>query len=153
MTSCKQIQRRMSSKNPITFGFTFERMQTLTLRHVPHTNALILAIGQDELLSWMEHCTWYIVPMSPASVHFPSLVLIHTPKFHNTIVTTGHNQRQRWMETGPVHATVMTLKHVLNNSISSSKEICCSLQFWQIIQAARTRCNILLAQSLFANWK
>lgn len=52
-----------------------ECLHTCPLRHVPHTDALVLRVGQDELLAGMEDSAGHVVVMSPAGVQLPCLGL------------------------------------------------------------------------------
>ena len=45
------------------------------LGHLPHTDALVLGVTEDELLSGVEQHTGYIVVMSATCVHLPGLGL------------------------------------------------------------------------------
>lgn len=40
--------------------------------HIPHPDALILRIGEDKLLSWMEDSTGHIVVVTATCVELPS---------------------------------------------------------------------------------
>jgi len=57
MTSSKQIERRVGSQHPEAFMFTSERMQASTFGHVPHTDALVLRVGENEFLTWVKQHT------------------------------------------------------------------------------------------------
>lgn len=95
----------------------------------------------------MEDHAGHIVVMATECIHFPCFVLIHAPQFNQTIVCTGHNQRQRWMETGPVHTTIVAFEDVFDNGIGHTEQISCTLQLRQIVQATWSRSNVLFAQT------
>lgn len=71
----------------------------------------------------MEHNAGHVVVMPTARVNFPCFVLVHTPQFNLSIIGTGYDKRQRRVEASPVNAAVVTLEHVLYDSIGSAKQI------------------------------
>lgn len=43
------------------------------LGHVPHTDTLVLGVGQDELLAWVEDGAGHVVVVTAARVQLPRL--------------------------------------------------------------------------------
>lgn len=72
-TSSKQVQVGMGSQHPEAVVVPAEGLDAGPLGHVPHSDALILRVGQDELLAWVEHGTRYIVVVPPTGVQLPCL--------------------------------------------------------------------------------
>lgn len=50
-----------------------EGLHTSPLGHIPHPDALVLRVGQDEFLAWVEDCTGHIVVVTTASIQLPRL--------------------------------------------------------------------------------
>lgn len=50
-----------------------EGLHASPLGHIPHPDALVLRVGQDELLAWVEDSTGHVVVVTAASVQLPSL--------------------------------------------------------------------------------
>ena len=48
---------------------------------------------------------------------------IHSPQLDLTIVSTGHDQRQRRMKAYPINSAIVTLQHMLHNSISLPEQL------------------------------
>lgn len=65
----------MSPQHPETVVVPAEGLDTGPFGHVPHTDTLVLRVGQDELLAGVEDSTGHIVVVAPAGVQFPCLGL------------------------------------------------------------------------------
>ena len=50
-----------------------EGVQTGLIAHVPHPDALVLGVGEDQLLSRMEDGAGHVVVMTSTRVHLPGL--------------------------------------------------------------------------------
>eukprot|EP00959_Pyramimonas_sp_CCMP1952_P006482 135478-Pyramimonas_sp.AAC.1 len=48
---------------------------------------------------------------------------VHAPQLHLTIIRPGNDQGQSGMESGPVHATIVTLENVLHHCVTASEQI------------------------------
>lgn len=62
----------MSSENPEAIMVPPEGLHPSPFGHIPHPDALILRIGKDELLSWMEDGTGHVVVVTATCVELPS---------------------------------------------------------------------------------
>lgn len=47
----------------------------------------------------------------------------HAPELDQPVITSGHNQWQRWVERHPVDTTVMTFQHKLDNRIGVTEHV------------------------------
>lgn len=65
----------MSSKHPEAVVVPAEGLDAGPLGHVPHSDALILRVGQDELLAWVEDSAGHVVVVPPTGVQLPRLRL------------------------------------------------------------------------------
>lgn len=54
VTGGEEIERWMSCENPESFVLAAECVEALALCHVPDANRFVLAVGDDELLTWVE---------------------------------------------------------------------------------------------------
>lgn len=52
-----------------------ESLHTSSFGHVPYPDALVLGVGQDELLPWVEDGAGHIVVVATACVQLPGLGL------------------------------------------------------------------------------
>lgn len=62
----------MSPENPEAIMVPSKGLHPGPFGHIPHPDALILGIGKDELLSWMENSTGHVVVVATACVELPS---------------------------------------------------------------------------------
>ena len=69
----KEIKGGMTSDHPESVILPSKCVETRALGHVPDSYALVLAVAQDKLLSWVEDGTADIVVVASARVHLPSL--------------------------------------------------------------------------------
>merc|ERR1719151_163418 len=118
MASSKEIEGGVASNHPEPVILPPERVKTGALGHVPNPDALVLTVAQDQLLPGVKDGTADIVVVAPAGVHLPSLVVVHPPQLDLPVIGPADDQRHAWVEIGPVHSPVMTLQHMLHNSIS-----------------------------------
>lgn len=91
-----------------------ECLHRSALRHVPHTDSLVLAARDDELMARMEQRTGHIVEMPAHSINLPCLGVAHAPELDLAVISRRDDERQRRMELRPVHAAVVTLKHIFD---------------------------------------
>lgn len=50
-----------------------ESLHTSPFGHIPHPDALVLRVGQDELLAWVEDGTGHVVVVTAARIQLPCL--------------------------------------------------------------------------------
>lgn len=74
-TSSEQVEVGMSSKHPEAVVVPAEGLDACPLGHVPHSDALILRVGQDELLARVEDSAGHVVVVPPTGVQLPRLRL------------------------------------------------------------------------------
>lgn len=73
VTSSKQVEVWVSTQHPEAIMVPPKGLHPSSFGHVPNPNALVLRVGQDELLPWVEDCTGHIVVVATACVQLPSL--------------------------------------------------------------------------------
>lgn len=73
LTGSKQVEVRVSSQHPEAIVVPAEGLHPGPLGHVPHPDALVLRVGQDELLTWVEDGTGHVVVVAAARVQLPGL--------------------------------------------------------------------------------
>ena len=61
----------MSPKHPEAIVVTAEGLHSSPFGHIPHPDALVLRVGQDELLTRVEDGTGHIVVVAAACIQFP----------------------------------------------------------------------------------
>lgn len=61
----------MSPQHPETVVISAKGLDACPLGHVPHTDALVFRVGQDELLTGVKHGTGHIVVVPPTGVQLP----------------------------------------------------------------------------------
>lgn len=71
-TSSKEVEIWVGSENPEAIMVPSKGLNPGPFGHVPHPDALILRIGEDKLLAWMEDSTGHIVVVAATRVKFPS---------------------------------------------------------------------------------
>lgn len=70
-TSSKQVEVWVSPQHPEAIVVPTEGLDSGPLGHIPHPNALILRVGQDELLAWVEDGTGHVVVVTTARIQLP----------------------------------------------------------------------------------
>ena len=65
----------MGPKHPEAVMITPEGLHSGPLGHVPHPDALVLRVGKDELLTWMEDGTGHVVVVTATCIELPRLGL------------------------------------------------------------------------------
>lgn len=75
LTSSKQVEIGVSAEHPESIMVPPEGLHPSPLRHVPHPDALVLRVGQDELLAWVEDGTGHIVVVAATRIQLPRLGL------------------------------------------------------------------------------
>lgn len=63
----------MSPQHPEAVVVPAEGLHPSSFGHIPHPDALVLRIGQDELLAWVENGTGHIVVVTTARIQLPRL--------------------------------------------------------------------------------
>lgn len=61
----------MSPEHPKTIVVPAEGLHASPLGHIPHPDALVLRVRQDELLAWVEDGTGHVVVVTTASIQLP----------------------------------------------------------------------------------
>ena len=61
----------------------------------------------------------YTTPIFKGGMHSSEthLAVVHSPELDLAVVGSGHDERHRRMERGPVGATVVTLENVLDHAV------------------------------------
>lgn len=75
LTGSKEVEVGVSAQHPEAVVVTAEGLHAGPLGHVPHPDALVLRVGQNELLAGMEDGARYVVIVPPAGVQLPRLGL------------------------------------------------------------------------------
>lgn len=65
----------MGPQDPEAIMITPKRLNSGPLGHVPHPDALVLRVGKDELLTWMEDGAGDVVVVAAACIQLPCLGL------------------------------------------------------------------------------
>lgn len=73
MSGSEQVEWRVCSEDPEALVFPTECVQAGAFGHVPYSDAFILTVGQQVLLSRVEQHTRYIVVVATARIYFPRL--------------------------------------------------------------------------------
>lgn len=63
----------MSTQNPEAIVVPAEGLHSGSFGHIPHPDALVLRVGQDELLARVEDGTGHVVVVAAACVQLPCL--------------------------------------------------------------------------------
>ena len=72
------------------------------------------AARHDQFVLGVEQCCGDVVEVTSARVHLPRLRFTHSPYLDLAIIRGRDNERERRVESGPVDATVVTLKDILD---------------------------------------
>lgn len=72
-TGSKQVEVRVSTEHPEAIVVPAEGLHSGPLGHVPHPDALVLRVGQDELLARVEDGTGHVVVVTAARIQLPRL--------------------------------------------------------------------------------
>lgn len=70
-TSSKQVEVRVSPQNPEAIMVPSESLHSRPFGHIPHPDALVLRVRQDEFLPRVEDGTGNIVVMTATCVELP----------------------------------------------------------------------------------
>ena len=70
-TCCEDVECWVCRHHPEPVVLASEGVQTGALRHVPHTDALVLTVAQDELLARVEHDAGDVVVVAATGVDLP----------------------------------------------------------------------------------
>mmetsp|Transcript_5766 Transcript_5766/g.11358 ORF Transcript_5766/g.11358 Transcript_5766/m.11358 type:complete len:267 (+) Transcript_5766:230-1030(+) len=111
------------AEDPEAVVLAAEGLHTLPLGHVPHADRLVLRVGDDELLLRVEERARDVVDVAAEGVNLPRLGLVHPPQLHLPVVRARDDQRQRVVESRPVDAAVMPLKHILDRGVIAAKQV------------------------------
>eukprot|EP00962_Isochrysis_galbana_P057468 scaffold29832_cov112-Isochrysis_galbana.AAC.7 len=119
----EEVRLLVDRQDPETVVLAAKRLHPLPLRHVPHTDGLVLRVGDDELLLWVEERARHIVDVSAQRVNLPSLGLVHAPQLDLPVVGARDNQRERRVERRPVDSPVVALQDILDRGVVAPEEI------------------------------
>lgn len=72
-TSSKQVEVRVSPQHPEAIVVPAEGLHSGPFGHIPHPDALVLRVGQDELLTRVEDGTGHVVVVTAACIELPRL--------------------------------------------------------------------------------
>ncbi len=70
-TSSKQVEVWVSTKHPEAIMVPSEGLHSGPFGHIPHTDAFVLRVGQDELLARVEDSAGHVVVVTAACVQLP----------------------------------------------------------------------------------
>lgn len=73
LTGSKQVEVWVSAQHPETVMVPAEGLHSSPFGHVPHTDALVLGVGQDELLARVEDGTGHVVVVTATRIQLPCL--------------------------------------------------------------------------------
>ena len=94
VTRSKQVHVRVGSNDPESVLVAFEGLHRCAFVQVPHTNCLVLADRENEVLVRVEQTGRSVLEMATASINLPSLGVAHAPELDESIVTRRHDQWQ-----------------------------------------------------------
>ena len=72
-TSSEQVEVGVSPQHPEAIVVPTEGLHPGPLGHVPHPDALVLGVGQDELLARVENGAGHVVVVTAARIQLPGL--------------------------------------------------------------------------------
>lgn len=144
----EQVQVGVRRQHPEPVVFPPERVQVVSLRHVPDANALVLAVGQEEFLAWVEQDARDVVVMSAACVDLPGFGIVHSPQLDLAVVRSGDYQRESGVEARPVYSAIVAFENVLDDSVGLTEEIRRAGILQVVFETSGTRSNILFSQPL-----
>lgn len=75
LTSSEQVEVGVRPQHPEAVVVPAEGLHSGPFGHVPHADALVLGVGQDELLARVEDGTGHVVVVAPARIQLPRLGL------------------------------------------------------------------------------
>lgn len=75
LTSSKQVEVWVGTQDPETIMIPPEGLHAGPLGHVPHPDAFVFRVRQDELLTWVEDGTGHVVVVPTACIKLPRLGL------------------------------------------------------------------------------
>lgn len=75
LTCSKQVEVWVGTQHPEAVVITAEGLYSGPFGHVPHPDALVLRVGQNELLAWVEDGTRHVVVVPTACIELPCLGL------------------------------------------------------------------------------
>ena len=81
LTSSEQAESWMGGHHPETVVLATESVQACSLAQVPHSDALVFRVRQNELLPWVEQHARHVVVMASACINFPALLLIEILRY------------------------------------------------------------------------
>lgn len=73
ITCSKQVEVGVSPQHPEAIVVPAEGLHSGSLGHVPHPDAFVLRVGENELLTWVEDGAGHIVVVTAARVQLPGL--------------------------------------------------------------------------------
>ena len=144
----EQVQRGMHGEDPEAIVLPSEGVDHHALGHVPDANRFVFAVGQDQILSRVENDAGNVVVVASAGVHFPGLVVVHSPQLHHAIVGGRDDERQGGVERRPVHSSVVSFEHVLDDGVGLAEQVGRARRALDLrLDRVRRRVDVLLSQS------
>lgn len=119
----EEVHLRVRAENPKPVVLSSKRLHPRPLAHVPHSDGLILRVRDDDVLPRVKHHARHVVHVPAQGVHLPRLGIVHPPQLHLTVIRARDDERQRRVETRPVHAAVVALEDVLHDRVAAAEEL------------------------------
>lgn len=91
VTRGQQIHLRVGGKDPKPVVLATEGLHAGTLGHIPHADAFVLGVRDDDVLTSVKHDAGHIVDVPAKGVDLPCLGVVHAPQLHLAIVRPGNN--------------------------------------------------------------
>mmetsp|Transcript_14034 Transcript_14034/g.25342 ORF Transcript_14034/g.25342 Transcript_14034/m.25342 type:complete len:269 (+) Transcript_14034:2482-3288(+) len=112
-----EVEGRVHGEDPVAVIFPTVDLGRGLLVHVPHADALVFRVGNDEVFLRVEQNARNVVYVSAHGVDLPGLVVVHTPQFHLAVISSRGDVRHRWVEGCPVYSAAVALEHMLHSYV------------------------------------